>query len=41
VFRTRVSDHGLHAMAFILVGVGAIVLVMVIADRELPTRVTG
>jgi MFS family permease len=38
VFRTRVSDHGLHTMALILVGVGAIVLLMVIADRELPKR---
>jgi MFS family permease len=41
VFRTHVSDHGLHAMALVLIGVGAVVLLMVIADRALPTRVTG
>jgi hypothetical protein len=28
-------------MALVLIGVGAVVLLMVIADRALPTRVTG
>jgi hypothetical protein len=28
-------------MALVLIGVGAVVLLMVIADHELPTRVTG
>jgi MFS family permease len=41
VFHTRVTDHGLHEMAFILVGVGAIVLLMVISDRDLPWRAAG
>ncbi|HMG65838.1 MAG TPA: MFS transporter [Streptosporangiaceae bacterium] len=36
VFRTRVSDAGLHDMAIILVGVAAVVLLMTVLDRQLP-----
>ena len=36
VFRTRVTDAGLHDIAWILVGLGAVVLVMTLADRRLP-----
>ena len=36
VFRTRVSDAGLHDMAIILVGVAAVVLLMTLLDRQLP-----
>ncbi len=36
-FRTRVSDHGLHSVALILVAVGAVVLLMSVADRRLRT----
>jgi hypothetical protein len=37
VFHARVSDAGLHDMAFILVGVAAVVLLMTLLDRQLPT----
>ncbi|MFJ4921074.1 MFS transporter [Streptomyces sp. NPDC088725] len=37
VFRDRVTDHGLHLIALILIGVGAVVLVMTVADRRLTT----
>jgi MFS family permease len=36
VFRTRVSDAGLHDMALILVGVAAAVLLLTLLDRQLP-----
>jgi predicted MFS family arabinose efflux permease len=36
VFRTRVSDAGLHDMALILVGVAAVVLLLTLLDRQLP-----
>jgi MFS family permease len=35
VFRSSVTDHGLHTIAMILIGVSAVVLVMTIADRRL------
>lgn len=35
IFRDKVTDHGLHSLAFILVGVAAVVLVMTVADRRL------
>lgn len=38
VFRTRVDDVGLHRVALILIGIGAIVLLMTAADRSLTTR---
>jgi MFS family permease len=37
VFRTSVTDHGLHTIAIILVAVGAVVLVMTVFDRRLKT----
>ena len=37
VFRTSVTDHGLHTIAIILVAVGAVVLVMTLVDRQLKT----
>jgi MFS family permease len=37
VFRTSVTDHGLHIIAIILVAVGAVVLVMTVVDRQLKT----
>jgi predicted MFS family arabinose efflux permease len=36
VFRTSVTDSGLHLIAWILVGVSFLVLVMTVADRRLP-----
>ncbi|HSZ39105.1 MAG TPA: MFS transporter [Trebonia sp.] len=38
VFRTSVTDSGLHLVAWILVGVSFLVLVMTVADRKLPPR---
>jgi predicted MFS family arabinose efflux permease len=35
VFRTKVTDGGLHTLAFILVGIAGIVLVITLADRQL------
>jgi predicted MFS family arabinose efflux permease len=37
VFRTNVTDHGLHTIAIILVAVGAVVLIMTLLDRRLRT----
>jgi predicted MFS family arabinose efflux permease len=37
VFRKQVTDHGLHTLAYILIGVAAVVLVMTILDRRLKT----
>jgi MFS family permease len=37
-FRTSVTDHGLHSIAYILAGVGAVVVAMTLLDRNLPTR---
>jgi MFS family permease len=34
-FRTHVSDHGLHAIAVIMIAVSAVALVMTVADRHL------
>jgi predicted MFS family arabinose efflux permease len=38
VFHTRVSDHGLHMIALIMVAVSAVGLVMVVADRKIMTQ---
>jgi len=35
VFSSGVTDQGLHTLAFVLIGVSALVLLMVIADRRL------
>jgi MFS family permease len=35
VFHSHVSDHGLHTIALILAGVGLVVTVMTLADRQL------
>jgi MFS family permease len=37
VFRSSVTDHGLHTLAIILIGASAVVLVMTIVDRRLKT----
>jgi predicted MFS family arabinose efflux permease len=37
VFRTSVTDQGLHTIAIILVAVGAAVLVLTVVDRQLKT----
>jgi MFS family permease len=35
VFRTHVSDHGLHVMAIIMIAVSAVALLLTLADRQL------
>jgi len=35
VFRTQVSDHGLHILAIIMIAVGAVALLLTLADRQL------
>jgi len=35
VFRTRVSDHGLHVIAIIMIAVSAVTLLLTLADRQL------
>jgi MFS family permease len=35
VFRARVSDHGLHAIALIMVAVSAVALVITVTDRQI------
>jgi predicted MFS family arabinose efflux permease len=35
VFRSQVTDHGLHTLALILIGVSAVVLLMTVLDRRL------
>ena len=37
-FHTRVDDSGLHMVALILIGIGSVVLVMTIFDRQLSTN---
>jgi predicted MFS family arabinose efflux permease len=37
VFRTSVTDHGLHTIAIVLVAAGAAVLAMTLLDRHLKT----
>jgi predicted MFS family arabinose efflux permease len=39
VFRTHVSDSGLHVIALIMVAVSAVALVLTVADRRLMTQV--
>ncbi len=34
-FRTHVTDSGLHGMAYVLLGVGVVVLLLTVLDREL------
>jgi MFS family permease len=36
VFRTGVSDHGLHTIGLIMVGVSAVLVLVTLADRTLP-----
>ncbi|MFJ7278458.1 MFS transporter [Kitasatospora sp. NPDC098663] len=38
VFRTHVSDRGMHLVAWIMVGVGVVLLLTTLADRTLRTR---
>lgn len=38
VFHTHVTDHGLHQIAWIMVGISAALIVMTIADRSLSPR---
>jgi MFS family permease len=35
VFRTHVSDHGLHVMSIIMIAVSAVALLLTLADRQL------
>ena len=39
VFRTHVSDHGLHVLALTMVAASALALVLTVADRQLMTQV--
>ncbi|GHF00493.1 MFS transporter [Streptomyces spiralis] len=38
VFHTHVTDHGLHQIAWIMVGISAALIIMTIADRSLSLR---
>jgi hypothetical protein len=38
VFRTQVSDHGLHQIAVILTAVSVVILLMTLADRRIHAR---
>jgi MFS family permease len=38
VFRSRVTDHGLHTIGLIMVAVSAVALVVTVADRQLMTQ---
>lgn len=38
VFRTRVSDHGLHVLALTMLAVSAAALVLTVADRQIMTQ---
>jgi MFS family permease len=38
VFHTSVSDHGLHVIAFIMIGVSAVALIITLADRQLMSQ---
>jgi MFS family permease len=38
VFHTSVSDHGMHLIAWVMVGVSVVLVLMTIADRTLRTR---
>ena len=38
VFHTRVTDHGLHSIAWIMIGVSLVVVAMTLADRTLRAR---
>lgn len=37
VFHTSVTDHGLHIIALIMIGVSAVALLFTLADRQLRT----
>jgi MFS family permease len=38
VFHTRVTDHGVHLIAWIMIGVSVVLVAMTLSDRTLPTR---
>jgi sugar phosphate permease len=38
VFHTSVSDHGMHLIAWIMVGVSAALVLVSVLDRALPAR---
>jgi MFS family permease len=38
VFHTRVSDHGVHLIAWIMIGVSVVLILLTIADRTLRSR---
>jgi sugar phosphate permease len=38
VFHTSVSDHGVHLIAWIMVGVSVVVVLMTVTDRTLRPR---
>ncbi len=40
-FRSGATDHGLHSLAAIMIGVSVIALVFTLADRSLPWRAGG
>ncbi|BDM74613.1 MFS transporter (plasmid) [Streptomyces nigrescens] len=40
VFHTQVSDHGMHLVAWIMVGISVVLVVMTVADRTLRTRIS-
>jgi MFS family permease len=40
VFHTSVSDHGLHHIAWVMVGVSVAVVLMTVTDRTLRTRLS-
>ena len=35
VFRTHVSDHGLHVIAIVMIAVSVVALLLTVADRQL------
>jgi predicted MFS family arabinose efflux permease len=41
VFRTQVSDHGLHQIAVILTAASVVILLMTLADRRIHARPRG
>jgi predicted MFS family arabinose efflux permease len=40
VFHTHVTDHGVHLIAWIMIGVSVVLVGLTLADRTLPTRTT-
>jgi hypothetical protein len=41
VFHHGVTDHGLHSLGLVLIGAGAVVLLLTVLDRQLMGRGTG